>query len=86
MSVLIRWCDRHGVAPQAVDDAIVEQIADFALENGRRGDRDEFLRQLRSYWGQAVGKVGGWPHTQITAGGKAVRVLVDTGASVVALT
>src|SRR6266851_1641679 len=56
-----RWCDAAGIAPDAVDDAVIAAYIDAVAATALRGDISEKERGLRKAWNHAQAHVAGWP-------------------------
>ncbi|PWC91430.1 hypothetical protein TSH100_00660 [Azospirillum sp. TSH100] len=67
LSTTARWCSANGVEPSAVDEGVLNAVADHLTTAGTWTDRKEAYRQVRAYWNAAVKKVPGWPQAIVQA-------------------
>lgn len=67
LSTTARWCSANGVEPSAVDEGVLNAVADHLTTAGTWTDRKEAYRQVRTYWNAAVKKVPGWPQAIVQA-------------------
>lgn len=62
---LIRWCDAEDIAPEAVDDTVVER---FLAEEAKASLSDKIASKradIRKSWNNCVDTVPGWPRQRL---------------------
>lgn len=67
LSTTLRWCSANGIEPDAVDEGVLNAVADHLTTVGTWSDRQEAYRQVRTYWNAAVKQVPGWPRSVVQA-------------------
>ena len=60
LSSLMRYCSAKGLAPDEVDEAVVDGFMDYRHQRGMEAD-DAFRRFMARAWNTNVGVVRGWP-------------------------
>ena len=54
LSRLVNWCNRHGVAPAAVDDAVIDRVMAEMAASSLRPNHYQVRRTMTKYWNQVV--------------------------------
>ena len=60
LSSLMRYCSPKGLAPNEVDEGVVDGFMDYRHQRGMEAD-DAFRRFMARAWNSNVGVVRGWP-------------------------
>jgi integrase len=65
LSSLMRFCSASNIAPDEMDEAMVDHFMNYRSQTGRSAD-DAFRRLLARAWNSNVGKIQGWPARTLT--------------------
>jgi hypothetical protein len=78
LSSLMRFCSANNVAPNEVDETIVDRFGEYRLRCGKPVD-DAFRRLIARAWNENVGIIPGWPARRLAE--PAVKAVVDIAVS-----
>jgi integrase len=62
---LMRFCSGVGIAPDAVDEAVIDRYMDHRTRTTVRASDAASRRILARLWNAAVGKIEGWPQLRL---------------------
>src|SRR5262249_5796458 len=65
LSSLMRFCSANQIAPNAVDEGVIERLLRYRANVGKPADAG-FRRLLARAWNQNVGPIPGWPARRLT--------------------
>jgi len=65
MSSFMRFCSASGIAPDEVDETVLERFKRYRAQSGRPAD-DASGRRLARAWNSNVGKIRGWPTRRLS--------------------
>jgi hypothetical protein len=63
-SLLMRFCSGRGIAPEAVDEAVIDDYIVYRSRVGKAADA-AFRRRFARAWNANVGNIEGWPAHQL---------------------
>jgi len=66
LSGLMRYCSAKGIAPTAVDDAVIESLLRYRAQTTELATGVAAQRSIARTWNANVGKVDGWPPQRLT--------------------
>jgi hypothetical protein len=66
LSSLMRFCSANQIAPNAIDEEVVDRLLVYRAKVGKPADAG-FRRLLARAWNQNVGSIPGWPTRGLTA-------------------
>ena len=66
LSNLIHWCSREGIAPDRVDDAVMERYLEDLRARSLKGRPEKRFREVCRLWNRAAETCPGWPSPRVT--------------------
>jgi integrase len=66
LSGLMRFCSAKGIAPTAVDDAVIENLLRYRAQTTELATGVAAQRSIARTWNANVGKTEGWPPQRLT--------------------
>jgi len=65
LSRLMRWCSAEGLAPEDVDQAVVERFGRALCEDSFHGHPLDVWQRTVGGWNRAVGTIADWPNVRL---------------------
>jgi integrase len=65
LSRLMRWCSAEGIAPEDVDQTVIERFGRILCEDSFHGHPLDVWQRTVGGWNRAVGTIPGWPQVRL---------------------
>src|SRR6266567_1605334 len=62
---LMRFCSGVGIAPEAVDEAVIDRYWDHRARTTSRASNTASRRILARLWNAQIGRINGWPELRL---------------------